>query len=429
MEDANPHMRLNDWYRMFQTIYYRTQNVERDQFRVFTHVIEVTGGFLKTYASEDNADAEKWLAKIFAWYFALAKAAGIDDQLEKVIWEKFPSLCPYCKEDQCICDPVHPPIDSEFVRKMGSQRQNQVPGTLDSWQQMFDSIYRQTTPPDGVSSDLWLQLAFIHLVEELGELGEALRLYPFYPHHLRNELADVFARLCGVVNALTPPSPSLEPVRLSDILWRHYPNRCGTCGQEVCICRPEPVREFISQSGVFEGPEFDPVTSVYNHTRLHFEFVKLRKRFPREGLGVIMIDVDNFKHFNDDTPGGHAQGDKVLFSVASTVAAELGSEGALYRRGGDEFVALLPGVTAQHVEVLACRLLDAVKALRVPDITSPHVTPYEVSVSMGVDHYPTKKAFAGAQHDLADKAMYQAKKTGKARVSRSDGAVIDCANI
>jgi len=425
MEGAHQHMRLNEWHRMFETIYYRTQNVERDQFRIFTHLVEVSGGFLKKVSRGNYDDAERWVAKIFAWYFAFLKAVGIRE-IEQVVWDKYPRLCPYCAQDQCECGPIHLSLNPDFVRTMGSQRQTRIPGPLDSWQEMFDSIYRQSSAPNGESSIEWLQHSCSRLVEELGEAAEALRLQPFNPQNLRNELADVFARMCGLINALPPADETSEPPRISEILWRYYPNRCGTCGQEVCICRPVPVREFISQSGVFEGPETDPLTSAYNHHRLQFEYVKLRERFPRGGLGVLMIDCDNFKWFNDKTPGRHAQGDKVLASVASAASSEIGDSGALYRRGGDEFVALLPGISATEAEAIACRLLRAVKALRIPDVTNPAAEPYSVSVSIGVIHHSSKRSFVEAERDLADEAMYDAKGAGKGRVSRPGGELVDC---
>lgn len=158
----------------------------------------------------------------------------------------------------------------------------------------------------------------------------------------------------------------------------------------------------------------------------------LRTTRSRESLGVLMLDVDNFKQYNDTF--GHTAGDVVLRSVAKMVQEAVPAGTMIARYGGEEFAVLLPrtssaeaGETAERIRHLieeGFRSTDAAHAAtREAKPTSRGIRMAkehrQVTVSIGVSSFP-----ADAQMDLelirvADQRLYQAKRAGRNRVCAS----------
>jgi diguanylate cyclase (GGDEF)-like protein/PAS domain S-box-containing protein len=139
----------------------------------------------------------------------------------------------------------------------------------------------------------------------------------------------------------------------------------------------------------------------------------LARRSP-QSLAVLFVDLDDFKDVNDSL--GHAAGDALLVEAARRIAAELRSEDTAARLGGDEFAVLLEDLTDQGQAVAAAaRLLEALDEPFTIDGNS-----FRCPASVGL-------AYAGP-HDTdperliqqADLAMYQAKRSGKARAIAFD---------
>jgi diguanylate cyclase (GGDEF)-like protein/PAS domain S-box-containing protein len=123
-------------------------------------------------------------------------------------------------------------------------------------------------------------------------------------------------------------------------------------------------------------------------------------------LGILVIDFDNFKAVNDKF--GHAAGDAYLVEVAARLRAALRHGDVLFRVGGDEFFAVLPGLDAvTAAEVLVGRLVAAVhKPVRVDGhVESP-------TVSIGAALYPQHGRSLSELMVVADRALYNAKTQG-----------------
>jgi diguanylate cyclase (GGDEF)-like protein len=161
----------------------------------------------------------------------------------------------------------------------------------------------------------------------------------------------------------------------------------------------------------------DGLTGLAN--RRHF-YDSLRAELERSGrfghpLGLVLLDVDNFKRINDTR--GHLAGDAVLKDVASVLASSVRDVDLAARYGGEEFAVLLPETDAEGAARLAERLRAAIEA---------HTVSYEdgpiegVTASFGVAccSAPSGDGFAGqtALIGAADAALYRAKNTGKNRV-------------
>jgi diguanylate cyclase (GGDEF)-like protein len=155
----------------------------------------------------------------------------------------------------------------------------------------------------------------------------------------------------------------------------------------------------------------DPLTGILNRRRF-FELAELeftRAKLTHQLLSVIMLDVDDFKHFNDQH--GHQAGDKVLELVAESCASSLRSDDIFGRLGGEEFAVVLPNTSLSDANDVATRLRLAIRGINLSDMT---VTP--VTVSVGVSEYdPTCKTF-DIMIERADKAMYAAKNSGRNQV-------------
>jgi hemerythrin len=128
-------------------------------------------------------------------------------------------------------------------------------------------------------------------------------------------------------------------------------------------------------------------------------------------LGVLMIDVDHFKRYNDTY--GHPAGDACLQAVARAVQQALPRATDLVARyGGEELAVILPDTDIQGTDTVARRVVEAVAALGLPHSTSgaaPHVT-----VSVGaVARVPDNKEACDRLLAEADAALYRAKEAGR----------------
>jgi diguanylate cyclase (GGDEF)-like protein/PAS domain S-box-containing protein len=158
----------------------------------------------------------------------------------------------------------------------------------------------------------------------------------------------------------------------------------------------------------------DSLTGVQNRRAFDQTLRSEWRRCTRalEPLSVVMIDIDDFKRFNDTF--GHLVGDEALCAVARAITGSLRRAGdVLARFGGEEFSLVLPGIAADGATVVAESLLEAVRA-----VTVRQAGDWRLSVSVGTaswvpGHTATKAVQLLAE---ADQALYAAKHAGKDRV-------------
>ena len=154
----------------------------------------------------------------------------------------------------------------------------------------------------------------------------------------------------------------------------------------------------------------DTLTGLYVRwyvlRRLDEEYARSRRE--RTPIAVLYMDIDNFKRVNDTL--GHAEGDRVLRTVASIIKRECGPIDVPGRYGGEEFIVVVPGSGESYALDLAERIRKGVE-------DEFKDTPYKVTISIGVAVQPPLPARSGVELlDMADKAMYYAKRHGKNRV-------------
>lgn len=138
-------------------------------------------------------------------------------------------------------------------------------------------------------------------------------------------------------------------------------------------------------------------------------------------LSLLMVDVDNFKAYND--ANGHLGGDECLKRIAAAVASEMRTNDLVARYGGEEFAVILPNQALKGAAIVAERIRARVEQLRVQHgrDDGKHVT-----VSIGA---ATAIAAIGAEPSqlvaIADAALYRAKHMGRNRISLPVSELVD----
>jgi len=159
----------------------------------------------------------------------------------------------------------------------------------------------------------------------------------------------------------------------------------------------------------------DPLTRIPNRRSFDYRLCLEYDRSKRDKtpLSLLMLDIDNFKKFNDTY--GHLQGDAVLQVVAKTIEQALRrSLDFVARWGGEEFVAILPDTDTKGAYNVAENIRKNIEKAAVPCHKGKET---KVTVSIGLNTcIPMQNSSAKDFFNGADKALYKAKKTGKNKV-------------
>jgi diguanylate cyclase (GGDEF)-like protein len=168
-----------------------------------------------------------------------------------------------------------------------------------------------------------------------------------------------------------------------------------------------------NKAGEFEQLSVtDALTGLLNRRYLEERLSEEIKRSNRYGypMSFMMIDVDDFKSFNDTF--GHAEGDKALKMVGHSLRETLRSADVAARYGGEEFSILLPQTTPQEAETIAERLRE--------NIASAEFSNRRITVSIGIASCCLELNSAQELIIAADKALYEAKRRGRNNVQIYD---------
>lgn len=161
----------------------------------------------------------------------------------------------------------------------------------------------------------------------------------------------------------------------------------------------------------------DGLTGCFNRRSFELQLEKdlqLATRM-RQPLSLIMLDVDHFKRVNDTH--GHDAGDIALRMIAEGIREELRGVDTAARYGGEEFAVILPQAGIEGAMVVAERLRQ-----RIAETEVPHVG--KITASFGVATFPLHASSRDSLVITADRALYEAKHSGRDRVCAPNDAPV-----
>jgi diguanylate cyclase (GGDEF)-like protein/PAS domain S-box-containing protein len=154
----------------------------------------------------------------------------------------------------------------------------------------------------------------------------------------------------------------------------------------------------------------DSLTGLHNRRYLDETLPRELQRAQRhyQSIGMIMLDVDHFKHFNDSY--GHDAGDTLLREIGAFLQRNTRGDDITCRYGGEEFILVLPGASVADTRQRAEMLCTDIQALAINHKGHPLHT---VTASFGVAVFPDHASTADDLVRAADQALYQAKQGGR----------------
>ena len=244
-------------------------------------------------------------------------------------------------------------------------------------------------------------------IDRLGEITESTGEY--------HQKIEGYSKKIGKTNNITELSHLLEDIMqdtriIQASALRSHEELVGTRKQvEEAQAKIKELEQELNQ--VSELVQQDQLTGALNRRGMDAAFEREATRADRghHPLCVALLDIDNFKRLNDTL--GHQAGDQALVHLSSVIKETLRPSDSVARYGGEEFIIILPEVGLEEAAATVERLQrELTKKFFLHENDRVLVT-----FSAGV----AQRALEESQEDVigrADKAMYEAKKTGKNRV-------------
>jgi diguanylate cyclase (GGDEF)-like protein/PAS domain S-box-containing protein len=192
-------------------------------------------------------------------------------------------------------------------------------------------------------------------------------------------------------------------------------------GEKIIQCNIRDITErkqdqdalLKSEAHLREQSVRDHLTGLFNRRYMEETLERELRRASRKhlSLGIIMVDVDDFKRFNDTF--GHAAGDAILRELGRLLLKRVRGEDIACRYGGDEFIIVLPD-TSRKVTRERAELICAYA--RQSHLQFEGQTLEAVTLSLGVAVFPEDGSTSSAILRAADAALYHAKRAGRSRV-------------
>ena len=189
-------------------------------------------------------------------------------------------------------------------------------------------------------------------------------------------------------------------------------------GQAVVSIENASLHETVERQAVTD--ELTGLANVRAFTSFLDREIERRRRFDHP-VGLVMIDLDDFKRVNDTY--GHQQGDEVLAHVAWVLRDASRDLDMVVRYGGEELAVVLPQTDGSGAAQLAERMRRAIESLHVPRVGQSGTI--EVTASFGVASVPENGLDRNELIAAADAALYAAKAGGKNRVERAGEALAE----
>ncbi|MGQ9688586.1 MAG: diguanylate cyclase [Desulfobaccales bacterium] len=227
--------------------------------------------------------------------------------------------------------------------------------------------------------------------------------YLCVPLMAHGEVLGILHLVAGVISADAVFQESSDPLPSS---IRQLARRVGE-HLSLALANLE-LRESLHQQAIR-----DPLTGLFNRRYLEVTLERELSRMRRQDapLGVVMLDVDHFKRFNDTY--GHEAGDALLKSLGSFLKTHVRREDIPCRFGGEEFVLVLPSTP---LEVLSQRAEELRRGVEQLKVLFEGRSLGKVTVSLGLAVFPVHGDSGEALLRAADLALYKAKESGRNRL-------------
>jgi diguanylate cyclase (GGDEF)-like protein len=248
----------------------------------------------------------------------------------------------------------------------------------------------------------------------LGDLEDQIRGRPASPSEAADRIARRVRDVYGLGQVLAAPLTTAEGIVGALVVSRRVGSTWPESTRRILVGAAVEASAALARAYSHRDAEArastDSLTGLPNR-RYFDEFVGLlaQRRRAGDAVGILMVDIDQFKALNDKH--GHATGDVVLRAVAGAIVSAVREDDVPARFGGEEFVVLLrnpgPGVAVEVGE----RIRTAVRALDLRRLGVP-----APSVSIGVAVATSPDEAVESLIDVADQALYRAKRAGRDRV-------------
>ena len=190
-------------------------------------------------------------------------------------------------------------------------------------------------------------------------------------------------------------------------------------GQTYLVCVGRNNHQQLETTAQLERlSQLDGLTGLFNRRYFDAALASEWRRLQRQHLplGLLMIDVDHFKLYNDTF--GHLAGDDALRHISRALQQHVGREGErVCRYGGEEFAVLLPGADLPQCHKVAALIHEEVRAMNIPHVTETGHLTVSIGIACAV---PGCKQQPAALISAADDALYQAKRSGRDRSADTD---------
>ena|GEM_PF-2306740 len=410
-------MNINAWATMFKEIYFPIQNYSRSKLDIFTHLVKVFGGGSRyLFRTSDPDGSREFLARIFGWYCALANRLDLD--IEEILWQKYPGVCPRCLQAVCGCQRPPKDVDPIELRLIAEKDRNRKPNSLREWQGMFTNMYRGPSGAEIVpASRERLAIIFSRMAEELGEVAEAILLDEVIDRDvqliIQNEMADLCAWIFALANNLHYVDSNSSAATLADVSWNLYGGKCHRCKKLPCVCVAGSFGLELASQGAMGPSHWDERTGLANDAGMRVFINDLDTEFGKNLTShvLVMFDLDNFGRVNKEH--GNLAGDEVLREVAERLKKQLKERQYAFRRGGEEFVIIFQG-DLEHGQALAEKVRMAISSepISIKTATEGEVA-INVTASFGVANTFEQKLKPSLIEAAADSRMREAKESGK----------------
>ncbi len=300
------------------------------------------------------------------------------------------------------------------------------------------AVIRRIVPQlfEGSEGAVFTILASRNLVVPLTSWPDEQPAVPFAP-------ADCWALRRGAVNEIAPGGVNVrckhaageqteralcvpmvahgEAIGLLHIAWQAK----GTISSELAVAVGEQLglaqANLTLQETLRRQAMRDPLTGVFNRRYMEETLARELHRAARQKsiLSVLLLDLDRFKEYNDTF--GHFAGDDLLRSAAAIMQRAVRADDVVCRYGGDEFVIIMPDAESSIVDERARLLLEQLQQIPRGDAAG---SGHAVTVSIGIAAYPVDASEPQDLLQAADRALYRAKRSGRARVARPAEAAL-----